>query len=127
LRRDPALKRRATIGRRSAAVDWREHKQFSHRECDGFEIKMKLAQTNLSKLKACRKLARGKAGGRRPWSTPRFVTTLKGLRNFCSRICLAPFQGAEMILDFYPGYRFAQPRANFRQPFRLLQPALARN
>jgi hypothetical protein len=90
---------------------------------------MKVAQTNLSKLKACRKLARGKAGGRHPWSTSDFVTTLKGLQNFYSRVCLAPFQGAEMILDFYPGYHplaRVQPWANFWQPFRLLQMAEAR-
>jgi len=93
---------------------------------------MKLAQTNLSKLKACRHSAQGKAPllrSRHPGSASHFITTLKGLQNFCSRVCLAPFQGAEMILDFYPGYHpltRAQPWADFRQPFRLLQMAEAR-
>jgi len=39
---------------------------------------MKLAQTNLSRLKACQKLAGGKSEGRRPRSASHFVTTLKG-------------------------------------------------
>jgi hypothetical protein len=97
---------------------------------------MKSAQTNLSKLKACYKSAQGKAAGRHPGLAAGGVTTLKGLQNFCTRICVAPFQGAEFILDFSPGYRsrlrfttarqVAQPWAGLWQPFRLLQPALAR-
>jgi hypothetical protein len=93
---------------------------------------MKLAQTNLSKLKACRKLASGKAPllrSRHPWLTSDFVTTLKGLQISCSRIFFAPFQGAGIFLNRFPGYHplaRVQPWANFRQPFRLLQMAEAR-
>ncbi len=90
---------------------------------------MKLAQTNLSKLKACRKLARGKAEGRHPWSTSDFVSTLKGLQDFYSRFCLAPCQGAGILLNRFPGYHplaRVQPWVNFRQPFRLLEMAEVR-
>ena len=83
---------------------------------------MKLAQTTLSKLKACWKLAGGKAESRRPRSASPFVTTLKGLENL-SHAGLAPLQGAGNILNRYPGYRLAQPWAEFWQPFRLLQTA----
>jgi hypothetical protein len=39
---------------------------------------MNMSQTNLSKLKACQKLAGGKAAGRPPRSASSFCTTLKG-------------------------------------------------
>ncbi|TSA40782.1 MAG: hypothetical protein D4R57_01450 [Verrucomicrobiales bacterium] len=42
---------------------------------------MTKTQTILSKLKACRKLAGGKAAGRHPRSASSFLTTLKGWRN----------------------------------------------
>jgi len=85
---------------------------------------MNLAQTIMSKLKACKNSAQGKAAGRHPGLMAIFVTTLKGLQSL-ARVCLAPFQGAEIILNRYPGYRFAQPWAEFLQPFRLPELAYA--
>ena len=90
---------------------------------------MKLTQTILSKLKACRKLAGDKAEGRRPRLGLRFVTALKGRRNGWFTFSSAP-SGRGHFEDSSPGYhplRRVQPRANFRQPFRLLQMAPARN
>ena len=41
-----------------------------------------------------------------------------------SRRCLAPLQGADPITLRSRGYRCAQPPANFRHPFRILQSGL---
>ena len=83
---------------------------------------MKLAQTNLSKLKACRKLAGGKAESRRPRSASHFVTTLKGWQSRQQKDSRTP-SGCNDMLPAFRGCRSAQPPANFRQPFRLLQTA----
>jgi hypothetical protein len=85
---------------------------------------MKLTQTILSKLKACNHSAQRCAERATLGHRAQIFSTLKGLHQF-SRVCLAPLQGAENILDFYPGYRFAQPWAECLQPFRLLQTAHA--
>jgi hypothetical protein len=90
-----------------------------------FENKMKLAQTILSKLKACQKLAGGKAEGRRPRSASHYVSTLKGLQNHRARISRT-LSGCKNLLNAIRGYRCAQPPANFWQPFRLLQTAHVR-
>jgi hypothetical protein len=85
---------------------------------------MKLAQTILSKLKACNHSAQRCAERATLGHRAQIFSTLKGLHHF-SRACLAPLQGAENILDFYPGYRFAQSWAECWQPFRLLKTAHA--
>jgi hypothetical protein len=85
---------------------------------------MKLAQTILSKLKACNHSAQRCAERAMLGYRAQIFSTLKGLHHF-SRACLAPLQGAENIWDFHPGYRFAQPWAECLQPFRLLQTAHA--
>jgi len=111
----------------------------------GLETKMKSTQTNLSRLKACRKLAGGKAAARRPRSASRFDAALKGRekragsqpvaashsqsqQNFY-KIAGAAVSGApsgrKNFCDAYLGYRCAQPQANFRQPFRLLHTVYA--
>ncbi|HEX4265863.1 MAG TPA: hypothetical protein VH597_16135 [Verrucomicrobiae bacterium] len=74
----------------------------------------------MSKLKACWKLAGGKAEGRSPWSASYFFTALEGRRNVLSMVSGA-LSGRIILLDVFLGYRFAQPEANFQQPFRLLQ------
>ena len=51
---------------------------------------MNRVQTNLSKLKACGKLAGGKAKGRRPRSSARVVTALKGRGKLVSSSALTP-------------------------------------
>jgi hypothetical protein len=76
----------------------------------------------LSRLKACRKLAGGKAAGRRPRCASSSVTALKGRRNRASGFSSAP-SGRTNLRDVFPGYRSAQPRANFHQPFRLVSTA----
>ena len=86
---------------------------------------MKLAQTIFSKLKACQELAQGKAEGRRPGLVFISGATLKGRRKAWFTFFGAP-SGRGYFEDLFLGYRFAQPRANIRQPFRLLQMALAR-
>jgi hypothetical protein len=91
-----------------------------------FETRMKLAQTNLSKLKACGKLAGGKAAGRHPRSKTNIATTLMGWWKRRDDAGSGTPSGCGNLWDLFPGYRFAQPRANFRQPFRLLQMAPAR-
>jgi len=86
---------------------------------------MNQTQNNLSKLKACGKLAGDKAGGRRPRKASHSIIALKG-RGISSTVSSAP-SGRNNLLHVFLGYRFAQPQANFRQPFRLLQMALARS
>jgi hypothetical protein len=85
---------------------------------------MKLAQTILSKLKACNHSAQRCAERATLGHRAQIFSTLKGLHQF-SRVCLAPLQGAKNIWDFHPGYRFAQPWAECWQPFRLLKTAHA--
>jgi hypothetical protein len=70
---------------------------------------MKLAHTNLSKLKACRKLAGGKAGGRHPRAASHFVTALKGRRNLVFTVSSA-LQGAEIYWTFSWGIAPLKPR-----------------
>jgi len=86
---------------------------------------MKSTQTILSKLKACWKLAPGKAAGRRPGLAFDPGTALKGRRKMWLTFSSA-LSGRGYSDDLFLGYRFAQPQANFLQPFRLLQGALAR-
>jgi len=78
---------------------------------------MNVAQTHLSKLKACRKLAGGKAAGRRPRCCAPVVPALKGRRNS------GVPSGRVDSTDSHRGSRpmgWALPPANFRQPSGLL-------
>src|SRR5580700_3393204 len=91
---------------------------------------MKPARTNLSRLKACQKLAGGKAIGRRPRSAHRSIATLKGWQSRvfvfaisgtpsgCNRL-LDAFRGCRSRLRYATARQAAQPPANFWQPFRL--------
>ncbi len=82
---------------------------------------MNLAQTNLSKLKACGKSAGGKAPllrSRRPRLIGHFIPALKGPRNRAFALSSAPSR-RKYGGDDYLGYRCAQPQADFRPPFRL--------
>jgi len=54
---------------------------------------MKLAQTNLSRLKACEKLAGGKVAGRRPRSASRFDAALKRRQNYGGSMAVKTSQG----------------------------------
>jgi hypothetical protein len=80
--------------------------------------------TFLSKLKACNHSAQRCAERATLGYRAQIFSTLKGLHPF-SRVRLAPLQGAENILDFHPGYRFAQPWAEYLQPFGLPETAHA--
>ena len=54
-----------------------------------------------------------------PDRSPRFPSTLKGCQNrigHLREIVLAPFQGADVFLTAFRGYRCAQPPANFLHP-----------
>jgi hypothetical protein len=87
--------------------------------------KIPARQTNLSKLKACWKLAGGKAAGRHPRSASQFITALKGRRNRPRVFPRTPsgcWNFLDLVLGYHPLLR-VQPQANFRQPFRLLQTA----
>jgi len=55
---------------------------------------------------------------------PHVSRTLKGCEDgvgFAPRGFLAPLQGAANVWAVVLGYRCAQPQANFRHPFRMLQ------
>jgi hypothetical protein len=83
-------------------------------------------QINLSKLKACWKLAGGKVPqtrDRHPRSASQFITALKGRRNRPRVFPRTPsgcWNFLDLVLGYHPLLR-VQPQANFRQPFRLLQ------
>jgi len=79
---------------------------------------MNQTQNILSKLKACGKLAGDKAEGRRPRLASCLVAALKGRWSYA--IGSSAPSGRDDLLFAFLGYRFAQPQANFRQPFRLL-------
>jgi hypothetical protein len=66
---------------------------------------MNLVQTNLSRLKACRKLAGGKAAGCRPGSGSRFVTALKGQGN------LGEFRRNDIFVENQPAQDFQLRRS----------------
>ena len=88
---------------------------------------MNLTQTHLSKLKACRRLAGDKAESRRPRLVSLLISALKGRWNAFT-ISSAP-SGRDILWHIFLGYHplmRVQPQANFRQPFRLHQQALAR-
>jgi hypothetical protein len=69
---------------------------------------MKLTQTNPGRLKACGKLARGKAESRRPWSASGLISALKGRRNGSLMISSAP-SGREHLTAFSRGIASLNP------------------
>ncbi len=84
---------------------------------------MKLAKTNFTKLKACRKLAGGKARGRHPRLPSDQISTPAGVpeMDLISRVFPHPFRVLALCNRFPGVSALPQPPANFRQPFRLLK------